>query len=103
MMAAISTLDPAEVGYDCIAPFYDQFTADYAYDAWFAAIEERALELGLSGRRALDLACGTGKSPLPRRGRGYAARGCAASAGMLERARRKWPELADAFSVADMR
>jgi SAM-dependent methyltransferase len=103
MMAVISTLDPAAVGYDCIAPFYDQFTADYAYDAWIDAIEARALDLGLTGRRALDLACGTGKSTMPLFERGYSVRGCDISAGMVERARLKWPQLAHAFSVADMR
>lgn len=102
MMTPISTLNPAAVGYDCIAPFYDRFTADYAYGPWFKAIEARALRLGLRGGRALDLACGTGKSTLPLIERGYSVRGCDVSEGMIERARLKWPHLADVFSVADM-
>jgi SAM-dependent methyltransferase len=103
MMTFVSALDPAAAGYDCIAPFYDQFTADYVYGRWIDAIETQALELGLSGRRALDLACGTGKSSLPLLERGYSVRGCDISEGMIERARLKWPELAGIFSVADMR
>jgi SAM-dependent methyltransferase len=103
MMAAILASDHAAVGYDCIAPFYDQFTADYAHDAWVGAIEQRALALGLRGSRALDLACGTGESTRPLLSRGYSVLGCDISEGMIDRARVKLPELADAFCVADMR
>jgi SAM-dependent methyltransferase len=103
MMAVISTLNPAAVGYDCIAPFYDEFTADYAYDAWIDAIETRARGLGLTGTRALDLACGTGKSTLPLLERGYFVRACDISEAMIDQARLKWPDVAHAFSVADMR
>ena len=102
MMAATATLNTAP-GYDCLAPFYDDFTSAYAYEPWIAAIERRALALGLSGHRALDLACGTGKSTLPLLTRGYSVRGCDISEGMIREAQRKVPDLADAFSVADMR
>jgi ubiquinone/menaquinone biosynthesis C-methylase UbiE len=103
MMAVITAPDPAAVGYDCIAPFYDQFTAGYAHDPWIEAIEQRALALGLRGNRALDLACGTGASTLPLLTRGYSVRACDISMGMIERARLKLPRIAHAFSVADMR
>ncbi len=103
MMATIATLDPAATGYDCLAPFYDEFTSAYAYEPWIAAIEQRASAFGLNGSRALDLACGTGKSTLPLVKRGYSVRGCDISEGMIREAQRKVPELADAFSVADMR
>lgn len=103
MMATIANADPAAVGYDCIAPFYDKFTAAYAYEPWIDAIVTRARALGLAGSRALDLACGTGKSTLPLVSRGYTVRGCDISAGMIRQARRNLPALADAFSVADMR
>lgn len=102
MMAATATLNAAP-GYDCLAPFYDDFTSAYAYEPWIDAIEQRALALGLRGHRALDLACGTGKSTLPLLTRGYSVRGCDISEGMIREARRKLPELAQAFSVADMR
>lgn len=102
MMALIEAPTPAS-GYDRLAPFYDRFTADYAYEPWIDAIEARAIRLGLRGRRALDLACGTGKSTLPLLERGYSVRGCDISEGMIAEARRKRPEIAEAFTVADMR
>jgi SAM-dependent methyltransferase len=49
-------------------------------------LERLAREHGLSGRRVLDVACGTGKSLLPLVRRGYEGSGCDLSAGMLERA-----------------
>lgn len=103
MMAPIAALEPAAAGYDCIAPFYDQFTAGWDYERWIDAIEQRALALGLCGNRALDLACGTGKSTLPLVARGYSVRGCDISEGMVRQAQRNLPAHADAFSVADMR
>jgi SAM-dependent methyltransferase len=102
-MAAITAPNPAAVGYDCLAPFYDRFTADYAYARWLEAIEERAVSLGLSGRRALDLACGTGKSTEALLMRGYSVIGCDVSEGMIAQAKRNLPAHADRFSVADMR
>ncbi len=103
MMASIAAPQPGAVGYDCLAPFYDQLTAGYAYDAWIDAIESRALAHGLRRGRALDLACGTGKSTLPLLARGYTVQGCDISEGMIRQAREKLPALADVFSVADMR
>lgn len=103
MMAPIATADLPTVGYDCLAPFYDRFTTGYAYERWIAAIERRAALLGLRGTRALDLACGTGNTTLPLIRRGYSATGCDISPGMIDEARRKLPDHADAFVVADMR
>jgi SAM-dependent methyltransferase len=106
-MAAIATPRRASVGvagaYDCLAPFYDQFTDGYAYEGWLAEIERRAVGLGLRGRRALDLACGTGKSTEPLLARGYSVLACDISEAMVREAREKFPEHADAFVVADMR
>ncbi|HTX31474.1 MAG TPA: class I SAM-dependent methyltransferase [Solirubrobacteraceae bacterium] len=99
----IAALEPAATSYDCLAPFYDEFTSAYAYEPWIDAIEQRAVAWGLEGKRALDLACGTGKSTLPLLARGYSIQGCDISEGMIRRAQDKLPELAEAFSVADMR
>lgn len=96
-------IDPAAAAYDVLAPHYDDFTAGYAYEPWITAIEKRARALGLRGRRALDLACGTGNSTGPLLDRGYSVHGCDISPEMLDRARAKHPEQADAFHVADMR
>lgn len=89
--------------YDCLAPFYDDFTAGYSYDDWLTAIEACAVRLGLRGRRALDLACGTGKSTAPLLSRGYDILACDISEGMIAQARNRLPDSAGAFFVADMR
>lgn len=57
----------------------------------------------LRGARALDLACGTGKSTVPLVSRGYEVLSCDVSPGMISEAQRKWPQRADSFLVADMR
>lgn len=102
-MTAISAPCQAASAYDVLAPYYDDFTAGYAYEAWIDAIEQRASALGLRGRRALDLACGTGKSTAPLVARGYSVVACDISAGMITEARRKYPDQGDRFLVADMR
>ena len=75
-MSAITEPNHTTVAYDVLAPYYDHFTAGYAYEPWIAAIERRAIALGLRGKRALDLACGTGNSTAPLLARGYSVRGC---------------------------
>jgi SAM-dependent methyltransferase len=102
-MSVATHLNDAATAYDVLAPYYDHFTADYAYESWIAAIERRAIALGLRGRRALDLACGTGNSTEPLLARGYSVRACDISPQMISEARRKYPDHADAFVVADMR
>lgn len=102
-MALTSELDQAAGAYDALAPYYDQFTTGYAHDDWVAAIERHAIGLGLHGRRALDIACGTGKSTVPLLGRGYSVRACDVSSEMVAEAQRKFPHHAEAFVVADMR
>ena len=103
MMALIDAPDSTAACYDSLAPFYDRFTAGYEHDAWIAAIEQRALRLGLRGARALDLACGTGNSTAPLLARGYRVEACDISEAMVSEARRKLPDHADSFFVADMR
>jgi SAM-dependent methyltransferase len=98
-----STPDQTAAAYDCLAPHYDDFTAGYAYERWIAAIEDRASSLGLCGRRALDLGCGTGSSTAPLLSRGYSVVACDISPGMVREAQRKHPTHARSFVVADMR
>jgi SAM-dependent methyltransferase len=88
--------------YEALAPAYDQMTADYAYDRWLSALERLAIEHGLTGKRVLDVACGTGKSFLPLLERGYDVSACDLSPGMVAIARARLPDPARAF-VADMR
>jgi len=87
--------------YDVLAPAYDLLTAGYAYGPWLGAIDRLAREHGLHGRRALDVACGTGKSLEALLDLGYDAKGCDGSAGMADVARRKLLGRAEVF-VADM-
>ncbi len=102
-MALTVELDQAAAAYDRLAPFYDRFTAGYRYDDWVGTIESRACELGMRGRRALDIACGTGKSTEPLLARGYSVLGCDISPEMVREAQSKFPAQAEAFFVADMR
>jgi ubiquinone/menaquinone biosynthesis C-methylase UbiE len=82
----------AAASYAAFAPFYDRFTAHHEYDAWTAHLEAAAVEHGLTGKRHLDVACGTGKSFLPFLERGYLVTACDISAEMLVEARAKAPE-----------
>jgi SAM-dependent methyltransferase len=84
--------DPARDAYARLAGHYDVFTAHHRHDVWLARLEALALRHGLSGRRVLDVACGTGKSLLPMVRRGYRVTGCDISAEMLAWARRCAPE-----------
>jgi SAM-dependent methyltransferase len=96
-----ATLSTARA-YDVLAPAYDLLTEGYAYGRWVGAIDALARAHGLRGRRALDVACGTGKSLEALLDRGYDALGCDGSAGMAAVARRKLAGRAEVH-VADMR
>jgi len=87
--------------YDVLAPAYDLLTTGYAYGPWLGAIDSLARSNGLRGHRALDVACGTGKSLEALLDLGYDAIGCDGSAGMAEVARDKLAGRAEVF-VADM-
>lgn len=102
-MSELAQLDQAAGAYDSLAPYYDEFTSGYPHEGWVAAIERRAVALGMRGDRAIDIACGTGKSTAALLARGYSVLACDISAGMVREAQRKFPLLADAFLVADMR
>src|SRR4051812_2330124 len=97
---APATLSTARA-YDLLAPAYDLLTKDYAYAPWLRAIDALAREHGLAGRRALDVACGTGKSLEALLDRGYDAVGCDGSAGMAAIARAKLGDRT-VVHVADM-
>jgi SAM-dependent methyltransferase len=75
--------------YDAFAPHYDEFTADHDYEAWGATLHALLTEHGRTGKRLLDVACGTGKSFEPFVARGFSVTGCDISAGMLAQARNR--------------
>jgi SAM-dependent methyltransferase len=88
--------------YDALAPAYDLLTGAHDHAAWAAQLERLALDAGLSGRRLLDIGCGTGSSALPMVARGYEVAGVDVSPGMLSLAREKLgPEVR--LDLADMR
>src|SRR3954469_22909917 len=93
---------PAREAYDALAAAYDTLTANYAHQRWLAAITALATEYGLVGRRALDVACGTGKSFLPLLAAGWEVTACDISPEMAARAAEKADGRADVH-VADMR
>jgi SAM-dependent methyltransferase len=95
--------DPAIDAYAALAPYYDRFTAGCDYDNWLAQIEERAVALGLQGRRALDIGCGTGESFAPLLDRGYRVSGCDLSPEMIDVALGKFDDRVERLFVADMR
>ena len=92
----------AEEAYEAIAAVYDDFTAHHDYELWLGNLLPKLRRHGLSGRRLLDVGCGTGKSFLPMLERGWEVTACDISPSMLELARAKAGPAAR-LSVADMR
>ena len=72
--------------YAVLAPVYDLLTGGYAYDRWVGSLLDLAARHGLTERRALDVACGTGRSFMPLLERGYEVVGCDSSPEMLLKA-----------------
>jgi predicted TPR repeat methyltransferase len=79
----VSTAEQTRVAYEAFAGFYDDFTAHHDVEAWIDTLEGLALEAGLTGRRALDLGCGTGRVAEELSERGYEVCGCDISPAML--------------------
>ncbi|HEY5814754.1 MAG TPA: class I SAM-dependent methyltransferase [Solirubrobacterales bacterium] len=92
----------AERAYEALAPVYDDFTAHHDYELWLGNLLPIARRHGLSGRRLLDVGCGTGKSFLPMLARGWEVTACDISPSMLALAESKAGGAAR-LSVADMR
>jgi SAM-dependent methyltransferase len=108
MMLTVPALSPVESGeaalsaYEALAPAYDEFTAGYDHERWLQVLERLALDHGLTGRRSLDAACGTGKSFAPLVARGYEVTACDISPRMVRAAAARLADPRRAF-VADMR
>ena len=93
--------DWAQRTYEAMAPVYDDFTGHYESEAWIADLIEVLEGHGLTGKRLLDVGCGTGTSFLPMLAQGWEVTGCDISPAMLERAREKAGD-AVRLAVADM-
>lgn len=88
--------------YEPFAPYYDACTAGYKAERWTGRLAALAEGCGVSGRRLLDVGCGTGKSFLPMLERGWEVVGCDLSPAMLEIAKEKVGEEVR-LEVADVR
>jgi SAM-dependent methyltransferase len=99
---ATFTQTPALDTFEAFAATYDVFTHDYDHELWLSRIVELAEAHGLHGRRALDVACGTGKSVVPLLARGFEVVGCDLSESMLAHAHDRLRGAAE-LHVADMR
>jgi SAM-dependent methyltransferase len=78
--------------YDSFAPVYDDYTAGYQAASWTGKLLALAQRCGAPERgRLLDVGCGTGKSFLAMRDRGWEVVGCDLSPAMIEVARQKAP------------
>jgi SAM-dependent methyltransferase len=93
--------DWAQRTYEAMAPVYDVFTGHYESEAWIADLVKLLEHHGLTGKRLLDVGCGTGTSFLPMLAQGWEVTGCDISPAMLERAREKAGD-APQLAVADM-
>lgn len=102
-MSTFAPPSAALTAYERLAPVYDRFTDSYDHDGWVERLEALAREHGMRGRRALDVACGTGKSFAPLLRRGYDVWACDLSPAMVARARAGGRLSAARVLVADMR
>jgi SAM-dependent methyltransferase len=91
----------AQRTYEAMAPVYDDFTGHYESEAWIADLVKILERHALTGRRLLDVGCGTGTSFMPMLAQGWEVTGCDISPAMLELAREKAGEKVR-LAVADM-
>jgi SAM-dependent methyltransferase len=73
--------------YDPLAPHYEAFVGGDRYGDWLAGLLDLVAEHGVTGGRALDVGCGTGRSLSALVTAGFAAEGCDPSPAMLREAR----------------
>lgn len=100
---AAAKVASARGAYEDLAPFYDDFTADYAHEPWLAELERCAARWGVQGGKAFDVGCGTGASAWPLQRRGWQVTACDLSPAMVSRARERLGLAPDRCFVADMR
>ncbi|MGG5254983.1 class I SAM-dependent DNA methyltransferase [Neobacillus sp. SM06] len=77
------------MSYERFAFLYDELMADAPYDQWVAFTKKKLARFDVSGKRMLDLACGTGELSVRFANEGFAVTGVDLSAEMLSVARKK--------------
>jgi len=82
---------PERPPYSALADVYDEIMQDVPYDAWCGFVCNELAQRGWTGRRVLDLGCGTGRAGEPYRERGFEVVGVDPSAAMVRAARRRDP------------
>ncbi len=82
---------PVRPPYSALADVYDEIMQDVPYDAWCGFVRNRLVQCGWSGRRVLDLGCGTGRAGEPYRDLGFEVVGVDPSEAMIRAARRRDP------------
>ncbi|HWI95887.1 MAG TPA: methyltransferase domain-containing protein [Solirubrobacterales bacterium] len=93
--------DWAQRTYEAMAPVYDDFTGHYESEAWIADLVKILERHALTGKRLLDVGCGTGTSFMPMLAKGWEVTGCDISPAMLALAREKAGEKVQ-LAIADM-
>jgi SAM-dependent methyltransferase len=99
----VSVVSDTRAAYDALAPVYDGLTSHHDHERWLTLLLGLAGDHGLTGSRALDVACGTGKSFMPLVRRGFDVTACDLSPAMAARARRRARGHRVRVRVADMR
>ena len=77
------------MSYERFAFLYDELMADAPYDQWVAFTKKKLAHYDVTGKRMLDLACGTGELSFRFANEAFAVTGVDRSAEMLSVARRK--------------
>lgn len=75
--------------YEKFAYLYDELMKDVPYEEWVQFIDKEAREYGITGKKLLDLACGTGELSTRLAEEGYEVTGVDLSTAMLTVAREK--------------
>lgn len=81
------------MAYETLAAMYDALMDDVDYEAWADYIDHMLKKHGCSGKRLLDLGCGTGSISIPLAQKGYQVTGVDLSEEMLAFAQEKSRDL----------
>lgn len=81
------------MSYEKFAYLYDELMQDVPYENWINIVNDYTEKYRISGRKLLDLACGTGELSVRLAAEGYAVTGADLSSDMLSVAKAKSDEL----------